>query len=210
MSFSDMTDSNAEFDESMRNMHYENISKIKRELEIQSMIKQIELKAEVKIPDYVEIQYIEYMYDLALEFEIPIRTAFRLVFKESSFIDTIVSPKGAYGFMQLMPKTFEMYRDILNFRGNEISDNHGNIYIGFYLLKELYDYWSIRVESDEYAWALALASYNAGMGRVRKYKGIPPFKETINYIDFILREHSNPEQYGIYLANYENPNKNGT
>ena len=210
VSIGEATNTSLEADEQFTIERYERYLEIQKERQIRQMVEIIELKAEIKIPDYVEIQYIEYMYELALEFDIPIRTAFRLVFKESSFRDTVVSRVGAYGFMQLMPKTFEMYKDILNFEEIDIKDNHGNIYIGFYLLKELYDYWTVRVVNDEYAWALALASYNAGKGRVIQYQGIPPFNETINYIDFIMREHSNPELYANYIASYENPNKNGS
>lgn len=198
------------FDDETARERIETHSQFLKEKQIREMVETIELKAEVKIPNHVNIEYIEYMYELASEFDIPIRTAFRLIYKESNFRDTVVSPVGAYGFMQLMPKTFEMYKEILNFNDIEISDNRENIYIGLYLLKDLYEYWSVRVKNDDYAWALALASYNAGKGRVIHYKGIPPFNETINYVNFIMREHSNPEIYANYLANYENTDKNGS
>lgn len=210
LSGGEISNSSIVVNEKRRKERYELYLQIQKEKEIRNMIEIIELKAEIKIPDYVDVQYIEYMYELAHEFEIPIRTAFRLIYNESRFVDTIVSPKGAYGFMQLMPRTFEGYKDVLNFQCAEITNNRGNIYIGFYLLRELHDYWSSRVKSNEYAWTLALASYNAGKGNVIDHKGIPPFNETINYVNFIMEKHSNPEFHTNYLASYENPNKNGS
>ena len=173
----------------------EMIEKFMRERYLEEMIKEIEFEAEVKIPKYVNIEYIEYMYDLAKEYEIPTRLTFRLVFKESSFIDTIKSSEGAHGFMQLMPETQELYSKRLNIDSLNLDSNRQNIYIGMNLLKNLHDYWVRKGNSTEYSWMLTLACYNAGIARVIKYEGVPPFSETIKYIDFILRIHTDPELY---------------
>ncbi len=187
-----------------------------REMKLMHMIEEIEFQSEIKIPDYVDIKYIEFAYDQAKELKLPIRTVFRLMYKESNFRDTVVSRVGAYGFMQLMPDTRKYYGNILNVDSLFVDENQKNIYIGMNMLKILYDYWTSRGNSNEYSWYLTLASYNAGKGKVIKYQGIPPYKETVDYVYFILREHRNPIEYtasidkNYNLYDYENQNKNGT
>ena len=174
---------------------FETLTRIKQEEYHKEIIEKIEFEAEVKIPDHVDIEYIVYMYETAIEFNLPIRTIFRLINQESQFIVDIVSIKGAYGFMQLMPATYVYYSKILNFGFIEDHNPYKNIYIGMYILSDLYEYFSEYNKNEEYVWVLTLSSYNAGMGRVRKYNGMPPFKETRNYIAYILREHSQPILY---------------
>lgn len=167
------------------------IEKFKRQYYLENMVKEIEAESELKIPNYVDMKYIEYMYDLGKKLEIPTRLTFRLVFKESSFIDTVKSCEGAEGFMQLMPETEELYANALRVDTLHLDVNQENIYIGLNMLKDLYNYWNNdKGKPESYAWKLSLASYNAGIGKVLKYNGIPPYKETLKYIEFILREHS--------------------
>ena len=96
---------------------------------------------------------------------------------ESWFDPAAVSRVGAQGLMQLMPDTGKQYgiRDPF--------DAAENIAVGSQHLKELIDQYG----GDE---RLALAAYNAGAGAVRKYKGVPPYRETRDYIDrvSILRD----------------------
>ena len=166
------------------------IKKMKREIYLKDLIKEIEAEAEVIIPNYVDIKYVEYMYDLSKKLELPTRMVFRLVYKESDFIDTIVSPRGAYGFMQIMPSTDKLYNNALQVDTLKLDDNEKNIYIGMHILKDMYDYWISKGKPDSYSRKLSLACYNAGIGTVLYYNGIPPYKETISYIKFVLKEHS--------------------
>lgn len=216
--FSYHNDNAVSFTNSMVDVEYmqEKWIKYEREMKLMRMVEEIEFQSEIKIPDYVDIEYVEFAYDLAKELELPTRTVFRLMYKESNFRDTVVSRVGAYGFMQLMPATREYYGNMLNVDSLFVDENQKNIYIGMNMLKDLHDYWTSRGNSDEYSWYLTLASYNAGKGKVIKYQGIPPYKETVNYVYFILREHSNPLEYtasidkNYNLYAYENQNKNGT
>lgn len=92
---------------------------------------------------------------------------------ESHFNQKAISPKGAIGTFQLMPETAKA----LGVNPNELS---GNVEGGIRYLSELLK----KYNGDE---VLALAAYNAGSDKVKKYGGVPPFKETRNYIDEILQ-----------------------
>lgn len=91
---------------------------------------------------------------------------------ESGFDPDAVSECGAQGIMQLMPFTSESYGVTDPF------DAKQNIYAGAQLLSELLDNYNGNA-------TLALAAYNAGSGSVQKYGGVPPYDETVNYINKI-------------------------
>jgi len=177
---------------------------LEREMYMKDLIQYIEFESEVIIPNHIDIQYIEYIYITANKFGIPQRTVFRLIKKESNFRDTVVSPMGAKGLMQLMPETRSMYHKKLRLDTLNLDSNQEDIYIGLNMLSDLQTYWVGKGNSITYSWKLSLASYNAGRGNVQKYNGIPPFKETLNFVSFILKSHSNPEFFTNYKKKYEN------
>ena len=94
-----------------------------------------------------------------------------LIQVESNYKARAKSNKGAMGLMQLMPSTAREY----NVRNP--YDPKANIAAGVKHLKSLIDRFGVE---------MALAAYNAGEGAVRKFNGIPPYRETRNYVSRIL------------------------
>ena len=88
---------------------------------------------------------------------------------ESNFNHKAVSRKGAQGLMQLMPAT------IWRLSVGDAFDPHENIGAGVRYLRELLD----QFQGDL---TLALAAYNAGENAVLRYNGVPPYRETQDYV----------------------------
>ena len=107
----------------------------------------------------------------AQKYGLPEDLFLRLVRQESGFKQDVSSSAGAIGLAQLMP-------DTAKYLGVDPHDPVQNLDGGARYLKEQYDTFG--------SWDKALAGYNAGPGAVKKYGGIPPYKETQNYVRSIL------------------------
>lgn len=94
---------------------------------------------------------------------------------ESNLRPDAVSPKGALGVMQLMPATARALEA-------DPHDTAQNIDAGARLLRELL----LKYDGDV---VKALSAYNAGSGAVDRYRGMPPYAETRDYVDKVIRAY---------------------
>lgn len=95
---------------------------------------------------------------------------------ESGLRAGAVSPKGAIGIMQLMPETARLL-------GADPNDPQQNVDAGARYLTDLL----LKYNGSTFK---ALAAYNAGPGAVERYHGIPPYQETVRYIERVVKQYN--------------------
>ncbi|MCL4743900.1 MAG: transglycosylase SLT domain-containing protein [Burkholderiaceae bacterium] len=117
-------------------------------------------------------RHVALVVEMAREFRLDPRLVFALIRVESGFDARARSPKNAQGLMQLIPETAERFavRDVWN--------PAENLRGGMSYLRWLLSYFRGDV-------VLTLAAYNAGEGAVDRYRGVPPFSETLAYVQRI-------------------------
>lgn len=111
---------------------------------------------------------------MAPEYKVEPQLALAIIAAESNFNSLALSPKNAQGLMQLIPETSE------RFKVKNPYDPAQNIRGGLTYLRWLLAYF----EGDV---ALVAAAYNAGEGKVERYRGVPPYLETRAYVQKILK-----------------------
>lgn len=139
-------------------------------------------------------RYSGYVTTFANAFSIDPRFVNSLIAVESNYNHKAVSRKGAMGLMQLMPETAKQYGVTDPF------DPLQNIFAGIRHLRKLLDHYQGNLD-------LALAAYNAGMTAVEKYRGIPPYPETRDYVrKVLLLYYGSAKSPGERLYKYEDEN----
>jgi len=119
-------------------------------------------------------RYDTVIVEAAKKFDVDAALISAVIKAESDFNPREYSNKGAQGLMQLMPGT------AARFGVTDAWDPAANIYGGVRYLRWLLEKFDGNAD-------LAVAAYNAGEGNVWKYNGVPPFRETINYVNRIAR-----------------------
>jgi soluble lytic murein transglycosylase-like protein len=117
----------------------------------------------------------------AIRNDLPLALVRSVVAAESAFRPDAVSPKGAIGLMQLMPSTAREY-------GADPTDPRQNVEAGTQYLRDLL----LKYQHDDHQVTRALAAYNAGPGAVDRYRGVPPYRETLAYVARVLRKYEKP------------------
>ena len=118
--------------------------------------------------------YDQIIHEVSEHYEVEPALVKAVIRVESGFDRMAVSPRGARGLMQLMPRTARLYG------AANLHDPRENIRAGVRHLRRLF---------DRYAGNLShvLAAYNAGDGPVQRYRGIPPYPETRRFVTRVLR-----------------------
>jgi len=112
---------------------------------------------------------------LGREFNVDPRLVLAVIKTESNFDPSALSPRMAYGLMQLMPGTAKRFGVD---RLSPVENMIGGV---------LYLRWLLRHFRGDVR--LTLAAYNAGEQAVHRYRGIPPYRETRRYVDRILADY---------------------
>jgi soluble lytic murein transglycosylase-like protein len=116
-----------------------------------------------------EVPFGSLIYDEAKKNDLPPELVAAVVHTESKFVPTARSNRGAVGLMQLVPKT-------ARWMGATNPMNPAqNVAAGARYLKYLNNRFDGNTEK-------VIAAYNAGEGNVRRFNGVPPFRETRNYV----------------------------
>lgn len=112
---------------------------------------------------------------------------------ESAFNPRARSHKGAMGLMQLMPATAAVYSV------SDPYDPEQNVDAGTKYLRRLIDSLG--------GLELGLAAYNAGPAAVRRFHGVPPYPETRDYVEKVMRLYKGDPQYSLAGSRYLRPGR---
>jgi soluble lytic murein transglycosylase-like protein len=138
------------------------------------------LRTAFKLPGYARnpAEFESIITSCSREYGVDSSLVKAVIHAESGYNPNAISPKGAQGLMQLMPKTAQGLKVVDSMNPSD------NIRGGVRYLRFLLDTF----KGDE---ALALAAYNSGLSKVAKYGGIPPYHETQDYVAKVLSYRNN-------------------
>ena len=139
----------------------------------------------LRLPPSVQARFTEEIKAIAARHGVKASLVESVIRVESAFNPSAISPKGAQGLMQLMPQTASS----LGVRN--AFDPKQNIEGGVRHLRYLIDRYPGNLQ-------LAIAAYNAGEGAVDRYRGIPPYAETQEYVRRVLQLSGGGGEQVIY------------
>ncbi len=125
----------------------------------------------------------------AIRHNVPAAFVKSIVAAESNFDCDAVSPKGAIGFMQLMPETAQEYGVDPTIPEQNIDG--GTRYLGVLIH---------RYQKSKNWLSRTIAAYNAGPRMVDRYRGVPPFRETRTYVARVLSYLRQFEREGLAVG----------
>lgn len=137
-------------------------------------------------------QYDPIVKTYAQKYSVPPDLVHSIIQAESNYDSRAISPKGAAGLMQLMPETATQYGVKDRF------DPDDNIMGGVRYLKDLCKLFNNDTK-------MVLAAYNAGQEALKKYNGIPPYKETIEYIRRVMESYPRSYIGGLPVRKFTAP-----
>lgn len=132
---------------------------------------------EPPLPANAPAPIVNFVKMVAPEFKLSPQLVLAIIGTESGFNPNAVSPKNAQGLMQLIPET------AARFKVRNLLDPAQNIRGGMAYLRWLMAYYQGNV-------VLVAAAYNAGEGAVNRYRGVPPYMETLGYVRKVLSQLS--------------------
>jgi soluble lytic murein transglycosylase-like protein len=130
----------------------------------------------------LKAQYDDIVRSIAKKYRVEHTLIHSIIRAESNYDRFAVSSKGALGLMQLMPST------AIQYGVKNVFDPRENIEGGVKYIKDLIKLYNGKTD-------LVLAAYNAGQEAVKKFSGIPPYRETRNYISKIMNRFGYDKEY---------------
>jgi soluble lytic murein transglycosylase-like protein len=127
------------------------------------------------LPPNAPAPIVNFVRLVAPDFKLSPQLVLAIIGTESNFNPNAVSPKNAQGLMQLIPDT------AARFKVRNLFDPAQNIRGGMAYLRWLMAYYQGNV-------VLVAAAYNAGEGAVNRYRGVPPYAETLHYVRKVLAQ----------------------
>jgi soluble lytic murein transglycosylase-like protein len=141
------------------------------------------------VPSLSKAETLMLIADAAAKYQVPQAFVTSIVAAESNFDCGAISQRGAIGLMQLMPETAQQF-------SADPSVPAQNIDAGTRYLRWLID----RYRSSSNSIKRVIAAYNAGPGMVDRYRGVPPFPETRNYVVRVLgfmKQYAPPQKHEV-------------
>ena len=129
-------------------------------------------------PRYSTKKYDDIIANASHQYDVSFSLLKAIIKAESDFDPRAVSKKGAKGLMQIMPENFKP----LGIK--DPFDPSQNIHAGARYFKQMYDRFKGKL-------SLSLAAYNAGPTAVERYKTVPPYEETEEYVSRVLKFYYN-------------------